>query len=74
MTIEPKVFTDNFSTSSTVGLKTINNTNYPNGERFVEFKPDINGINNFVLELRSTGTALLPINLPIEIDVEPILD
>lgn len=74
MTITPKIFIDNFSSSSTTGLRAINNTNFPNGERFIEFKPDINVINNFCLELRWSGTALLPVNLPIEIDIEPIMD
>lgn len=74
MTITPAVFLDNFTSSSTVGTKTINNTNYPNSEMFVEWKPDINGKKNFILELRWSGTALIPVEFPIEIDVEPILD
>jgi len=74
MTIVPKVFIDNQSSSSIIGLRTINNTNYAKSERFIEFKPDINVINNFFLELRWSGSALAPVQLPIEIDIEPILD
>lgn len=74
MTITPTVFLDDFSSSSTNGLRVINNTNYSKSEQYVEFKPDINGKRNFVLELRHSGTALLPIALPIEIDIETLTD
>lgn len=74
MTITPTVFLDNFSSSSTTGLRVINNTNYSKSEQFVEFKPDINGKRNFVLELRHSGTVLLPVDLPIEIDIETLSD
>lgn len=70
MIITPTVFTDDFSASSTTGLTVINNTNYAGSERFIEYYPNIGGDNNFVLEFSWTGTALLPILLPIEIDVE----
>lgn len=71
MTITPKVFLDNFSSSSTSGLTVINNTNY-SGERYVEYYPDIVGVQNFVLELTWSGTANLPVLLPIEIELEQI--
>lgn len=74
MTITPTVFVDDFSSSSTTGLRTINNTNYAKSEQFVEFMPNINGKRNFVLELRHSGTALLPVTMPIEIDVETLTD
>ena len=74
MTITPTVFVDDFSSSSTTGLRTINNTNYSKSEQFVEFMPNINGKRNFVLELRHSGTALLPVTMPIEIDVEVLTD
>lgn len=73
MTITPTVYTDDFSASSTEGLTVINSTNYPNSERYVEYFPQISGNSNFVLELSWTGTALCPVLLPIEVDVE-ILD
>ena len=69
-TITPTIFLDDFSTSSTTGLTVINNTNYANSERVVKYKPNISGNNNFVLELKWTGTALLPVLFPIEIIVE----
>lgn len=75
MTITATVFTDNFSGSSTGSTRTINNTNYANSERVIEWKDvDINVVNNFVLELRWSGTALAPIMLPITMEVEPKLD
>ncbi|MCA9325923.1 hypothetical protein KDA23_07770, partial [Candidatus Saccharibacteria bacterium] len=69
MTITPKLFFDNFSSSSTDGLTVINNTNYAASERFAEFTPALGGEQNMVLELRWSGSALLPILLPIEIDL-----
>lgn len=74
MTLTPKVFLDDYSSSSTTGLTVINNTNYPNSERVVVFTPNISGNNDFTLELRSTGTALLVPLFPITIDVEVIGD
>ncbi len=70
MTITPKVFLDDYSSSSTTGLTAINSTNYPNSERSVVYTPDISGKNNFCLELRWSGTALLPVLFPIDITVE----
>lgn len=74
MTITPKVFLDDYSSSSTTGLMVINNTNYANSERVIVYTPDISGTNNFCLELRWSGTALLPVLLPIDIEVEIIGD
>lgn len=74
MTITPKVFLDDYSSSSTTGLTVINNTNYANSERTIIYTPDISGKNNFCLELRWTGTALLPILFPILIEVETYND
>lgn len=74
MTITPTVFIDDFSSSSTTGLRVINSTNYSKSEQFVEFMPNINGKRNFVLELRHSGTVLIPVALPIEIDIEMITD
>lgn len=72
MTITPKIFTDDFSGSQT--LRVINNTNYTQSERFVTLYPDVNGTHNFCLELRPSGTALLPVTFPILIEVETLND
>ena len=75
MTLTAKIFLDNFTSSSLGSSRTINSANYANEELFVEWKDvDITGNNNFVLELRWSGTALLPVLMPIVIDVDPILD
>jgi hypothetical protein len=71
MTITPKVYIDDAITSTT--LTVINNTNYPNGERFVTLRPEnLVGQNNFWLELKWSGSALLTVGLPIEVDFEVI--
>lgn len=73
-TITPKIFFDDYSRSisgSAEGLPVINNTNYADSRRFVEFTPsNAIGKNNFVLEFRWSGTALIPIQTPIEIIVK----
>lgn len=78
MTITPTVFMDDFSSSATTSsntkLRVINSTNYSKSEQFVEFRPDINGKRNFLIEFRHSGSVLLPISLPIEVDVEIIDD
>lgn len=74
MTLTPKIFLDDFSSSSTSNLTVINNTNYANSERYAVFYPDISGINNFTFELTFSGSALLPVILPLLIDVELIGD
>lgn len=70
MTITPTVFLDDFSSSSTSNLTVVNSTNYAASERTVEFMPDIYGDHNFCLELRWSGTALLPVLLPITIEYD----
>lgn len=76
MTLTPKFFLDNETASKAVNsTSVINNTNYPNSDKFVTFTPDnfdgaVNGNNNFYLELKWTGTALLPVILPIIIAVD----
>lgn len=76
MTLNVTVYTDDGSgtyTGATYGLPTLNNTTLPNGERFVSLKTqNIEGFQNFFIELRWTGSALLTVNLPIEIDFEVI--
>jgi len=74
MTITPKIFTDDYSASSTTDLTVINSTNYPNSERHIQYYPSIHGNHNFCLELTWSGTALLPVLLPIEIEVEELAD
>ena len=67
MAITPKILVDDESSSKT--LTTINNTNYPNKRKIKQY-PDVQGENNFIFELKWSGTALLPVLLPIDIDVE----
>lgn len=68
VTITPKILLDDESSSTTGTV--INSTNYPNSERKVIQYPAVNGRNNFILELKSSGTVLCPVNLPIEIDLD----
>jgi hypothetical protein len=70
MTITPTVFLDDFSSSSTTGLTVINSTNYASSQRHILMYPDINGDHDFTLQLVSSGTALLPILLPVEVLIE----
>jgi hypothetical protein len=71
MTITPKVLIDEASTSVT--LTTINNTNF-SGKRKIIYKDtalvSCIGQNNLFIELRWTGTAALPVTLPIEIVID----
>lgn len=76
MTLTPKLFFDNETASQAVNSgNIINATNYPNSEKFATLTPDsfdknTAGVNNFYLELKFSGTALLPIILPIIIAVD----
>lgn len=72
MTLIPTVFIDDLSAST--ALTTINNTNYANSERRIVYYPSVHGTNNFCLQLRWTGTATLPVNLPIVIEGETKAD
>jgi len=68
ITITPKIFTDDFSSSTT--LTVINNTNFPNSERSVLLSQEVAFDHNFVIELAWSGTALCPVLVPIELEVE----
>jgi len=69
MTIIPKIYTDD-GNGTTYTLTTINNTNY-NGKNYIDYKLDnTTGRNNFWLELRHSGIALLTVGLPIIISYE----
>lgn len=73
MAATPRLYFDNESSSQN-GME-ITNVNYPNGERFVvltedSFEKNTEGKNNFFLEIQNTGAALLPIIMPVEIQVE----
>jgi len=71
MTLVATIYTDDGST--TTALTTINDTNFTKGERFISFRPDgLYAQNNFWIELKWTGSALLTVSLPIEIDFEII--
>lgn len=59
---------------TTSGMAVMNNTNYP-GKRNIVMRPQgATGEHSFWLELRFTGSALLTVGLPIEIDYELIDD
>jgi len=72
MTLIPTIFVDDLS-ASTVGT-TINSTNYDNSQRRIVQYPARYGENNFCLQLRWSGTAILPVNLPIIIEGETLKD
>lgn len=78
MTLDVTVYVDDASTSYTgasSGLPTINNTSLPNSERIAKFKPvNVEGYQNFYIGLQWSGSALLTVGLPIEIDVEVLDD
>ena len=71
MTLIPTIYVDD--ESSNTALTTINNTNYPNSERNIRYlQPEIYGKHNFMLELAWSGSSLLSLELPIEIEIETI--
>jgi len=74
MTITPTVYFDDYNSSQV--LRTINSTNFKNGELFIEIPitEHLGGQHNFLIEFAWTGTAELPINLPITIDIETYND
>lgn len=77
MTLIPKIFLD--EQTSSVALQTINNTNYTKSEKNIvqTMKPPtyaVAGFHNFQLELRWSGTVLLPVSLPITIYGELLPD
>lgn len=70
MILTPKVYVDDASANTT--LTVINDTNFTNSERFVRLIPNVTGNNNFFIELAWTGTANLPVSLPISVDIETL--
>jgi hypothetical protein len=77
MTLTPKIYTDN-GAGITYTLKEVNNTDY-SGKRYVVYRSDstsneLTGRNNFWLELKWTGSALLTVELPIIITFETVRD
>ena len=72
MTVAVKVAVDNESTTTTVA--TINSTNFSESERFVTLHPSILGKHDFFIQFSWSGTSLLSIGLPIEIEVDEISD
>lgn len=78
MTIIPVLYFDN-EAHTAVG-KTINSTNYPNGETLITLTQknfqtvyghtNTHGKTNFFVEFQSLGTALATVILPITIDIE----
>ncbi len=77
MTLIPTIYVDEESTS--YALQTINSTNYPNSDRQIILRSaansrDITGKHSFYFELSWTGTSLLTVGLPIEIEGEYLND
>ena len=70
ITVTPKIFLDDFSSSSTTYLQAITATNFPNSERNIVYYPTINGNHNFCFELRWSGSVLAPILFPITIELD----
>lgn len=71
MTITPKIYIDNGTNVYTITA--INNTTFPNNDLYANLQTgEIFGFNNFWLELRWTGSALLTVELPIEIEYEEV--
>lgn len=73
MVIRPKLYFDN--ESSEVAGVTIDSNNYSNSDDLVElgadsFRFNVHGSFNFSLELQFTGSALIGVSLPIEIEIE----
>lgn len=73
MTVVPKIYVDEEGTTYT--LTTLNNTNYPNSERQIVFRPEnMVGKHSLFLELKWSGSALCTLALPISIEWEPLDD
>lgn len=73
MTLTVKIYKDSASNTPSATdktLTTVNNTNYPNSEKFIEIYPEIVCDNDFFIQLEWTGSALLTVNLPIIIDID----
>ena len=66
MTLTVKLLVDEESTSTTIA--TINSTTFSDSERFIDLHPNVRGKHDFFLELDWSGTSLLSVNLPIEIE------
>lgn len=66
-----KIYVDDGSSSQT--LTTINNTNF-SGRRYVHYKDtelkSLGGLNNFFIEFTWAGTSVLPVLLPIEVQLD----
>lgn len=71
MTLIPTVYVDDKSSST--AYTTINNTNYSNSERHIIYKqPETYGKHDLMLELAWSGSSLLTVGLPIEIELETL--
>lgn len=68
MTLIAKLYFDDGQTSKT--LTTINSTNYPSKTHVVQNIEGATGENNFWLELKWSGSALLTVGLPISVEGE----
>ena len=71
-TLIPTLFVDDENTST--ALTTINSTNYANSERRIVYHPNVQGNNNFDLQLRWSGTSIIGVSMPIIIEGETLTD
>lgn len=73
MTLKVKIYFDDASNTPSAGaktLRTINNTNYPNGDRFVRLQSEIRCKNNFFIQLEWEGSSLLTVSMPLQITID----
>ena len=71
-TLIPTLLIDDENTST--ALDTINSTNYSGSERRIVFYPQVQGNNNFNLQLRWSGSSIIGVSLPIVIEGETLKD
>jgi len=74
MVLTVKIYFDGGSSNTTIA--TINNTNYSDSERNIVIRHDIDieGRNDFYLQLEWSGSALLTVEVPITISVKILED
>jgi len=72
MSIVPKIYIDNNFTTANATLATISTTLYSGKQTIVYKRPQINvqGVQNFMLELNWSSTRSTSVNFPITIEYE----
>ena len=72
MTLKIKIYKDDASNTPSATddtLVTVNNTNYPDNNRFIKIYPNIQCDNNFFLQFEWEGSSLLVVALPIIVKI-----